>query len=69
MEPNEELFFVVKNHEDQYSIWPEYKEVPDGWETVGDANLKANCLDYIRQHWTDMRPKGLREKMSTTETG
>ena len=29
-------YFVVKNHEDQYSIWPSFKAVPAGWEVLRD---------------------------------
>ena len=54
---------VVVNHEEQYSIWPEYKEIPLGWSDVGKAGLKAECLAYIKEVWTDMRPLSLRKKM------
>ncbi len=53
-------FIVVVNHEEQYSIWPDYKAVPDGWHTVGQQGDKAACLAWIEQHWTDMRPLSLR---------
>ncbi len=54
---------VVVNHEEQYSIWPEYKEVPPGWKDVGKVGLKADCLAFIKDVWTDMRPLSLRKKM------
>lgn len=54
---------VVVNHEEQYSIWPEYKEVPSGWNDVGKVGLKADCLAFIKEVWTDMRPLSLRKKM------
>lgn len=54
---------VVANHEEQYSIWPEFKEIPDGWIAVGPQGKKEDCLDYIEKIWTDMRPKSLRDKM------
>src|SRR5262245_37351834 len=57
------IYKVVVNHEEQYSIWPEYKENPLGWKDVGKAGLKAECLAYIKEVWTDMRPLGLRKKM------
>ncbi|GAA2798110.1 MbtH family protein [Saccharopolyspora taberi] len=59
-----ETFHVVVNREEQYSIWPTFKEIPAGWTEVGKQGPKAECLDYIRQVWTDMRPKSLREAMS-----
>ncbi|POZ52004.1 MbtH family protein [Methylovulum psychrotolerans] len=57
------IYHVVINHEQQYSIWPEYKEVPKGWDTVGKIGLKQDCLDYIKTVWTDMRPLSLRNAM------
>src|SRR5687768_2524283 len=54
---------VVMNHEEQYSIWPSYKEIPLGWKDVGKSGLKPECLAYINEVWTDMRPLGLRKKM------
>lgn len=52
-------YLVLKNDDDQYSFWPDFAAVPAGWTIVfGKENLQA-CLDYIRLHWTDMRPKSL----------
>ncbi len=55
-------YFVVRNAEEQYSVWPSYRPVPMGWEVVGDARPKDQCLDYIESVWTDMRPKSVRQK-------
>lgn len=58
------IFKVVVNHEEQYSIWPAYKtEIPGGWRVVGKDGSKAECLAYIEEHWTDMRPLSLRQSM------
>lgn len=57
------IYKVVVNHEEQYSIWPEYKENPLGWKDVGKVGLKTECLAYIKEVWTDMRPLSLRKKM------
>ncbi|OBR47791.1 MbtH family protein [Paraburkholderia tropica] len=56
-------FEVVINEEEQYSIWPSYKPIPGGWRTVGKKDKKAECLAYIEEHWTDMRPASLRRAM------
>ncbi len=61
------IYEVVLNHEEQYSIWPDYKEIPLGWTSVGKSGLKQDCLDYIGQVWTDMRPLSLRIKMAEME--
>ncbi|HEX2204052.1 MAG TPA: MbtH family protein [Longimicrobium sp.] len=57
------IYQVVVNHEEQYSIWPADRELPLGWTAVGPSGPKAECLEWIEQTWTDMRPKSLREKM------
>ncbi len=54
---------VVRNDEDQYSIWLVELEIPDGWEIVGDAGSRSDCLQWIEEHWTDMRPKSLRQAL------
>ena len=55
---------VVINHEEQYSIWPDFKEIPNGWKAVGPTGDKAPCLAYIKENWTDMRPLSLRKAMA-----
>lgn len=62
-EEDKTIYKVVRNHEEQYSIWPEYKENPLGWNDVGKTGTKAECLDHIKEVWTDMRPLSLRKKM------
>ena len=57
------LYTVVVNHEEQYSIWPAHRELPLGWKEVGKRGEKQECLDYIEEVWTDMRPLSLRKKM------
>ncbi len=51
---------VLVNHEEQYSIWPDFKDIPVGWTAVGPVGDKATCLAWITEHWTDMRPKSIR---------
>ena len=62
-EEDNQVYEVVINHEEQYSIWLKEREVPKGWRTVGKSGLKAECLEYIKEVWTDMRPLSLRKKM------
>jgi MbtH protein len=54
---------VVVNHEEQYSIWPAERENPLGWSDAGKSGTKAECLAFIKEVWTDMRPLGLRRLM------
>ncbi len=57
------VYRVVINHEEQYSVWPLDLEIPAGWREVGKQGLKTECLEYIKEVWTDMRPLSLRRKM------
>ncbi|MXS86018.1 MbtH family protein [Nitrosomonas sp. HPC101] len=62
------IYHVAINHEEQYSIWPEYKEIPNGWHSAGKSGKKDDCLAYIEEVWTDMRPLSLRKQMAETES-
>jgi MbtH protein len=57
------IYNVVVNDEEQYSIWPAYRQNPLGWHNAGKTGTKAECLDYIKEVWTDMRPLSLRKQM------
>jgi MbtH protein len=57
------VYQVVVNHEEQYSLWPADKALPLGWSAEGKTGSKQECLDYIKEVWTDMRPLSLRKKM------
>jgi len=58
-------YVVVMNNEEQYSTWPVYKEIPNGWKSCGKSGTKNECLAYIEEEWTDMRPLSLRKAMET----
>lgn len=62
--PLDSRYVVVINHEEQYSIWPETRDMPPGWNATGVAGTKAECLAHIDEVWTDMRPRSLREQMA-----
>lgn len=62
-EEDDTVYNVVVNHEEQYSIWPADRENALGWTAVGPSGLKAECLAYIKEVWTDMRPLSLRKSM------
>lgn len=52
-------FFVVANTEGQYSLWPEFAQVPAGWTVSHGSADRSSCLDFINANWTDMRPLSL----------
>jgi MbtH protein len=59
------IYQVVMNHEEQYSIWPSDRENAPGWTNAGKSGSRAECLAYIKEVWTDMRPLSLRRKMES----
>lgn len=57
------LYTVVVNDEGQYSIWPDFKPIPDGWRGIGQPESREACLQRIEQAWTDLRPLSLRRRL------
>jgi MbtH protein len=64
-EEDKTIYKVVVNHEEQYSIWPAERKNPAGWRDVDKSGLKPECLAYIQEIWTDMRPLSLRKHMES----
>lgn len=57
-------YHVLINAEEQYSLWPAFAEIPAGWSAVIENSSRRDCLDYIDETWTDMRPKSLVQAMA-----
>ncbi|RSN20156.1 MbtH family protein [Streptomyces sp. WAC 05977] len=58
----EEIYKVVVNDEEQYSIWPDVRKNPDGWADEGTSGSREHCLDHIESVWTDLRPRSVRNE-------
>ena len=63
-EEDTRIYSVVVNREEQYSIWFANREIPRGWREAGKQGTKSECLAYIEEVWTDMRPLSLRKSMA-----
>lgn len=61
-------YVVLRNDEEQYSLWLAGLDVPAGWDPVGKEGSKEECSAYVDEVWTDMRPRSLREQMDATGT-
>jgi MbtH protein len=59
---------VVINHEEQYSIWPAHRANALGWHDTGKTGSKEECLSFVKEVWTDMRPLSLRQHQSAALT-
>lgn len=51
-------FLALVNDEQQYSLWPQRIPVPSGW-TTAHSGSRRECLDFIGQTWTDLRPRSV----------
>ena len=60
---------MVVNDEEQYSIWPVDRDDAPGWRGVGVDGSQDECLAWIDEHWTDMRPLSLRRHMAAYTAG
>jgi MbtH protein len=52
-------YFALVNDEGQYSLWPAFADVPEGWTIAHGESSRQSCLDFIEESWTDLRPKSL----------
>jgi MbtH protein len=64
MDDENTTYQVLRNDEEQYSLWPVSLDVPAGWQAVGKQGTKDECMSYVDEVWTDMRPRSLREQMA-----
>ncbi|MDT9701829.1 MbtH family NRPS accessory protein [Streptomyces sp. P17] len=63
-EDDDAYYLVLRNDEGQHSLWPAASDVPVGWVIAKHADNRAACLEFVEQHWTDMRPKSLAVAMN-----
>ncbi|MFD0041285.1 MbtH family protein [Streptomyces anulatus] len=66
-EDNDAEYFVLVNEEGQHSLWPAFAEIPAGWTARHGRTTRQSCLDYVEEHWTDMRPLSLVRQMAGAE--
>ncbi|MFF8911388.1 MbtH family protein [Streptomyces olivaceoviridis] len=57
-------FLVLVNDELQYSLWPAFVRVPDGWTVALAAGSREEAVEFVDRTWTDMRPKSLVDAMA-----
>lgn len=62
-EPDAIVYRVVHNDEEQYSIWPEGRALPEGWHAEGFSGTRDACLAHVAEVWTDMRPLSVRRAL------
>lgn len=56
-------FFVLINDEEQYSLWPDIRPVPAGWQVVMGPESRIACELYVETHWLDIRSLSARQAL------
>jgi MbtH protein len=54
-------YTILRNDENQHSLWPAFADVPDGWTVVHGPGPREDCMTYVREHWQDLRPRSVAE--------
>jgi len=54
-------YTVLRNGENQHSLWPAFAEVPGGWTVVHGPGRRDDCMSYVRENWVDLRPRSVAE--------
>ncbi|MFO1103167.1 MAG: MbtH family protein [Methylocystis sp.] len=54
-------FLVLVNAQGQHSLWPTFAPAPTGWRQAFGPSDRGACLNFVDEHWTDMRPKSVRD--------
>ncbi|WP_431045578.1 MbtH family protein [Streptomyces sp. P1-3] len=57
-------YLVLVNDEGQHSLWPSFADVPEGWRVVLGPTSRQECIGYVNENWTDLRPKSLVSQMN-----
>ncbi|MDX2391907.1 MULTISPECIES: MbtH family protein [unclassified Streptomyces] len=65
-EDTDGTYLVLVNAENQHSLWPSFVAVPEGWTTAFGEARREECLAYVEENWTDMRPKSLADAMAAS---
>jgi len=59
-----QIYMVLVNDEEQYSLWLSHKDIPAGWTSVGFSGTKAECMEYVDKIWTDITPLSVRKRLA-----
>ncbi|MEW2574963.1 amino acid adenylation domain-containing protein [Streptomyces syringium] len=53
----DDAYMVLVNSEGQYALWAGHLDTPAGWRVACRKSSRQECLDYVDEHWADIRPK------------
>ncbi|WPW26728.1 amino acid adenylation domain-containing protein [Streptomyces atratus] len=69
LEDQDGTYRVVVNAENQHALWPEFADVPAGWDTAFGPAGRAECLDYVEVNWSTMNPTSLAAQLDQADRG
>jgi MbtH protein len=52
-------YTVLRNEENQHSLWPAFADVPAGWTITHGPAPREECMTYVQENWTDLRPRSV----------
>ena len=55
-------YVVLINDRNQYSLWPASFSIPQGWLPAHGPRSRQECLDFVNEHWQDLRPSDPRNR-------
>ena len=58
-EDPEGTYLVLVNDENQYSLWPDFVDVPAGWRMVHGPDSRQACREHVETPRTANRPRTL----------
>lgn len=51
-----QLHVVLVNQSNQHSLWPLSLPQPDGWQVISGPLGRGAAIQFVDEHWTDLRP-------------
>ncbi|BAT34223.1 MbtH family protein [Escherichia albertii] len=49
-------FYILRNAQGQFSLWPQSCVLPAGWEVVCEPQSQESCQQWLEAHWRTLTP-------------
>lgn len=60
---------VLRDDEDQHSLWPAFAPAPEGWTVPPGPGHRDECMAHVREQWADLRPRSVTDFVAARQTG
>lgn len=61
-------FYILRNDQQQYSLWPAHCDLPAGWTVVCPPQSAEACNAWLAANWSTLTPPIMRHKELTMTT-